>query len=58
MSQKHEGWTVLPARYYDGGFSGGMMERPALKRLMVGSLSPPDRLLIRLFCGKRPDRLP
>jgi site-specific DNA recombinase len=35
MSQKHEGWTVLLARYDDGGFSGGTMERPALKRLMA-----------------------
>ena len=33
LSQKHEGWTVLPALYDDGGFSGGTMERPALKRL-------------------------
>jgi site-specific DNA recombinase len=31
LSQKHEGWTVLPALYDDGGFSGGTMERPALK---------------------------
>jgi site-specific DNA recombinase len=23
VSQKHEGWTVLPALYDDGGFSGG-----------------------------------
>ena len=29
LSQKHEGWTVLPALYDDGGFSGGTMERPA-----------------------------
>jgi hypothetical protein len=28
LSQKHEGWTVLPALYDDGGFSGGTMERP------------------------------
>jgi site-specific DNA recombinase len=33
-SQQHEGWSVLPAVYDDGGFSGGSMERPALKRLL------------------------
>src|SRR5262245_35772464 len=34
-SQKHEGWTVLPTLYDDGGYSGGSMERPALKRLLA-----------------------
>jgi site-specific DNA recombinase len=34
LSQKHEGWTVLPTLYNDGGFSGGTMERPALQRLL------------------------
>jgi site-specific DNA recombinase len=33
-SQRHEGWTLLPAQYDDGGFSGGNMERPGLKRLL------------------------
>ena len=34
-SQAHEGWKCLPAMYDDGGFSGGSMERPALKRLLA-----------------------
>ncbi len=34
-SQKHEGWTLAPGIYDDGGFSGGTMERPGLKRLLA-----------------------
>jgi DNA invertase Pin-like site-specific DNA recombinase len=34
-SQAGEGWRALPARYDDGGYSGGSMDRPALKRLLA-----------------------
>jgi site-specific DNA recombinase len=34
LSQRQEGWRVVPTRYDDGGYSGGTMERPGLKRLL------------------------
>ncbi len=34
MSQVHEGWEEISTQYNDGGFSGGSMERPALKVLL------------------------
>jgi site-specific DNA recombinase len=34
-SQKHEGWVTLPVLYDDGGYSGGSIERPALKKLLA-----------------------
>ena len=35
QSQRHEGWTLLPTRYDDGGYSGGTLERPALQHLLA-----------------------
>ncbi len=32
-SQAGEGWVALDERYDDGGFSGGSLDRPAVKRL-------------------------
>jgi len=34
-SQRHEGWSLVPEYYDDGGYSGGSMDRPALKQLMA-----------------------
>ena len=35
MSQKAEGWVLLPEAYDDGGLSGGTLERPAMQRLLA-----------------------
>ena len=32
-SQQHEGWVLIEKQYNDGGFSGGTLERPAVKEL-------------------------
>lgn len=34
-SQRHEGWKALSTAYDDGAYSGGTMERPALKQLLA-----------------------
>jgi site-specific DNA recombinase len=34
-SQKAEGWLLVADRYDDGGFSGGTLERPALRHLLA-----------------------
>jgi DNA invertase Pin-like site-specific DNA recombinase len=35
VSQRAEGWVLVPDHYDDGGISGGTLERPALKRLLA-----------------------
>jgi site-specific DNA recombinase len=34
-SQTQEGWYCVPDRYDDGGFTGGNMDRPALRQLLA-----------------------
>ena len=34
LSQRHEGWTVIPDVYTDGGFTGANIERPGLQRML------------------------
>ena len=34
-SQTSEGWLLAPGQYDDGGYSGGSMDRPGLKKLLA-----------------------
>src|SRR5262249_12835265 len=34
-SQKHQGWLASEIKFEDGGYSGGTLDRPALKRLLA-----------------------
>jgi site-specific DNA recombinase len=34
-SQKHENWRAISTQYDDGGYSGGSMDRPALRQLLA-----------------------
>jgi len=52
-SQRHEGWTLVPEHYDDGGFSGGNMERPGLKA-MLGDV---DAGLVDVIVVYKVDRL-
>jgi len=35
LSQRHEGWTLLPTHYSDGGYTGANMERPGVRQLLT-----------------------
>ena len=35
VSQRAEGWVAIRDRYDDGGWSGGTLDRPALKQLLI-----------------------
>lgn len=35
QSQAHRNWVEIPHHYDDGGYSGGTLERPALKQLVT-----------------------
>ncbi|WP_019013952.1 recombinase family protein [Elioraea tepidiphila] len=52
-SQRAEGWTLVHDRYDDGGFSGGSLDRPALKRLLADI----ERGLIDVVVVYKIDRL-
>src|SRR3546814_3565275 len=56
-SQASEGWTLINARYDDGGISGGTLERPALQRLRSEEHTSELQSLMRtsyaVFCLKK-----
>ena len=52
-SQTANGWVCLPDRYDDGGFSGGTLERPALKKLLADT----ERGLVDIIVIYKLDRL-
>lgn len=32
LSQRHEGWTLVPTQYSDGGYTGANLERPGVRQ--------------------------
>ncbi|WP_296721551.1 recombinase family protein [Erythrobacter sp.] len=53
LSQRHEGWSLVPNHYDDGGFSGGTMQRPGL----VALLADIDSGLVDVIVVYKVDRL-
>jgi site-specific DNA recombinase len=35
VSQKHDGWTLVPTQYSDGGYTGANIERPGVRQLLA-----------------------
>jgi DNA invertase Pin-like site-specific DNA recombinase len=46
LSQRHEGWVVVPDRYDDGGFSGGNVQRPGMQRLLADIAAGKDDIIL------------
>jgi hypothetical protein len=40
VSQKHDGWTLVPTQYSDGGYTGANIERPGVRQLSPTSRPP------------------
>jgi len=53
LSQAGEGWKAVPAMYDDGGYSGGNLDRPAMRQLMADV----DRGVIDIVVVYKVDRL-
>jgi site-specific DNA recombinase len=35
LSQRHEGWTLVPTQYSDGGYTGANIDRPGVRQLLA-----------------------
>ncbi len=35
LSQRHDGWTLVPNEYSDGGYTGANIERPGVRQLLA-----------------------
>ncbi len=58
MSQRHEGWTLVPDYYDDGGFTGGNMDRPGLKQLLADIEAGKVDVIVVYKVDRSPERFP
>jgi len=56
-SQAHRNWLELPHLYDDGGYSGGNLQRPAMKRLLADTHTLRCQLSRALVCTLNLTRL-